>query len=154
MKKQDYNAVITAAISLPEAFNYISDLSTWWTENIEGATNKLGESFTIHFGETFVTFKTVEFVPNKEIAWLVTDCNLHWLKDTKEWNNTTLHIELTAGGNQTSVHFTHIGLTPEVECFDDCRKGWDGYFKDSLFQLLTTGKGAPQHKKLETAVAN
>ncbi len=36
-----------------------------------------------------------------------------------------------------------IGLSPEVECYEGCVKGWDQYFKGNLFKLLTTGKGQP-----------
>ena len=110
--------------------------------------------FTTHFGETFVTFKVVEVVPQKKIVWLVTDCYLHWLKDKTEWTNTKLSFEISTENDETKILFTHIGLAPEVECYNDCRKGWDQYIKDSLLKLITEGKGLPERKKTATLTNN
>ena len=150
MKKQDYQATIVAKTSPEKAFKDITRVSRWWTENLEGNTEKPDDVFTVHFGETFVTFKTVEVVPAKKIVWLVTDCNLHWLKDKKEWNNTKLSFEISTENDATKISFTHIGLVSEVECYNDCVKGWDQYIKESLFKLVTEGKGLPERKKMVT----
>jgi mRNA degradation ribonuclease J1/J2 len=86
----------------------------------------LNALFKIHFSaDNFVTHKIVEFVPNKKVVWLVTDCYLEWLADKKEWNNTKMSFEILANGDQTQISFTQIGLVPEVECYDMCVKGWD-----------------------------
>ncbi len=151
MKKQDYQAVITAKVSPAEAFKSIYSISKWWTENIEGSTQNLGDVFTVRFGDTFVTFKTIDVVPGKEIIWLVTDCHLHWLKDKKEWKATKLHFDISSVKDVTQITFTHIGLAPEIECYNDCRKGWDEYIKDSLNKLITEGQGRPERKKMEPA---
>ena len=34
-------------------------------------------------------------------------------------------------------------LVPEIECYNDCSNAWSGYIQDSLFNLITTGKGQP-----------
>ena len=47
----------------------------------------------------------------------------------------------------TQISFTHVGLVPEVECYDMCVKGWDQYVKGSLFKLITEGTGQPQKKR-------
>jgi len=57
-----------------------------------------------------------------------------------------MSFELSTEKNSTTIHFTHIGLVPEFECFDSCVKGWDQYVKGSLLKLLTEGKGQPQLK--------
>jgi Activator of Hsp90 ATPase homolog 1-like protein len=152
MKKENYNAVITAKVSTHEAFGNINQVSKWWTENIEGRSEKLNDIFTVRFGETFVTFKITELVPDQKLVWLVTDCNLHWLQDKKEWKGTKISFELSGEKNMTQISFTHIGLTPGIECFNDCRKGWDQYIKDSLFRLITEGKGLPEKKQKLSAV--
>ncbi len=152
MKKQDYTAAIAANITADAAFKGITYVSAWWSENFEGSSEKEGDVFTIAFNETtFVDFKVIEAVAGKKMAWLVTDCNLPWLADKKEWNGTKMIFEIIPGHNETQINFTHIGLVPEVECYDGCVKGWDQYIKDSLFKLLTEGKGQPQKRKLETA---
>ncbi len=153
MKKQDFTATITAAITPAEAYKGITEVSAWWSENLDGSSENLGDTFTVHFGETFVDFKITEAVANKKMVWLVTDCYLHWLADKKEWSDTQIVFEIVPVGNATQINFTHVGLVPEVECYDGCVKGWTEYFKDSLFKLLTEGKGNPQKKKEAVAEA-
>lgn len=147
MNQQDYNATITVNAPVQEAFKSVESVSKWWTENLEGSTKHFDDVFTVRFGETFVTFKTIELVPDKKIVWFVTDCNLHWLTNKKEWNGTRLSFELSTGNNLTTVRFTHIGLAPQIECYNDCRKGWDQYIKGSLSKLITEGRGLPERKK-------
>ena len=148
MKQEDYHCSILADVSPKEAFDNINHVSAWWTENIEGRSEKLNDIFTVHFGETFVTFKIIETAPYKKITWFVTDCNLHWLKDKKEWNNTKISWEISAENSSTKIDMTHIGLVPGIECYNDCEKGWDHYILDSLFKLITTHKGIPERKEV------
>ena len=143
MKKQDYNTIITTDKTAKQAFKSISNVSKWWTENLEGQSQKLDDIFTVRFGETFVAHKIVEVVPDKKVVWQVTDCYLHWLKDKKEWKGTRMSFEVSTKNNSTQINFTHIGLVPEIECYDGCAKGWNQYVKESLFKLITEGKGLP-----------
>ena len=146
MKQQDYNATITVGATAHEAFEHISHVWEWWTENFEGSAHDPGDIFTVRFGETFVTCKITEAVPDRKIVWLVTDCYLGWLADKKEWQDTKIDWEITGANILTEVSMTHIGLVPAVECYDSCVKGWNEYVKDSLFKLITSGKGQPQRK--------
>ena len=91
--------------------------------------------------------KLIEVVPNKKVVWLVLDNYFNFTKDQSEWIGTKVSFEITEKDGKTQIRFTHIGLVPEVECFNDCVKGWDQYIKDSLLKLITEGKGAPQIKK-------
>jgi hypothetical protein len=143
MKIENYNCSITANTSTQKAFEGINHVNEWWAKNLEGKTEKQNDVFTVRFGETFVTFKVTESMPGKTVMWHVTDCYLHWLKDKKEWNDTDVVFEISGKENSTEIHFTHIGLAPEVECYDTCVKGWDQYIKGSLINLLNTGKGQP-----------
>ncbi|MGI8952777.1 MAG: SRPBCC domain-containing protein [Chitinophagaceae bacterium] len=147
MKKQDYNVTITVKATAKEAFKNINSVSKWWTENLEGSLQKLNDVFTVYFGETFVTFKIIEVVPDKKIVWLVTDCYLHWLKDKKDWKGTKIVFEILEQKDSTKIIFTHVGLVPEIECYNDCIKGWDQYIKGSLFKLISEGKGLPEKQK-------
>jgi hypothetical protein len=146
MKKQDYAATILVEATAYKAFQSINHVTGWWTENIEGRSEKLNDVFIIHFGEAFVTMKIIESIPDKRIVWEVTDCYLHWLVDKKEWKDTRIVFEISAEGNVTRIRLTHIGLTPQVECYDSCVKGWDQYFRESLTRLINDGKGLPQKK--------
>lgn len=148
MEKQNYTAAIEVKAPAEKAFKSINNVSEWWSENLEGGSHDLNDVFTIHFsGNNFVTHKIVEFAPDKKVVWQVTDCYLEWLTDKKEWQNTKMSFEITTKDNSTQISFTHIGLVPEVECYDMCIKGWDQYVKGSLLKLITEGEGQPQKKK-------
>src|SRR5580704_8748603 len=118
MNQQNYQCSIAADFTPGEAFEAISRVSEWWTRAFEGSAEKLNDVFTVRFGETFVNFEVTESVPNEKIAWRVTDCYLPWLKDKTEWNGTTVVFKISASGDETQVTMTHIGLVPEVECYN------------------------------------
>ena len=144
MNKQDYTASFSVDASPEQVFNSINSVSKWWTDDLEGSSEELNDEFTVHFGEVHVsTQKITALVPGKKIAWLVTASKLNFIKDQQEWNNTNIQFDISRQGNQTQVNFTHVGLVPQIECFKDCSRGWDFYFKGSLFKLLTEGKGTP-----------
>lgn len=147
MNQQNYNCNITANITTQEAIKNINHVWDWWATNFEGSAEKLNDIFTVRLEETFVIFKVIEISGNDKIVWQVTDCNLHWLKDKKEWKDTRIEWEISTKGNLTTIHFTHIGLVPEIECYQDCRKGWTFYITKSLLQLITEGKGLPETPK-------
>jgi hypothetical protein len=147
METKDYSATIVVDKKTNEVFKSINSVSKWWVEDLEGSSENLDDVFKIHFsGGNFVTHKIVEFVPGKKVVWQVTDCYLEWLTDKTEWTDTKMSFEISADDNKTKINFTHIGLVPEIECYDMCVKGWDQYIKGSLFKLITEGAGQPQKK--------
>jgi len=147
MEKQNYTASLKVDAPPQEVFKSINNVTDWWTENLEGSSQKLNDEFTVQFGNIhYSSQKLVEFIPNKKVVWLVTDSHLSWIKDKQEWTNTKISFEIISKGTYTQLIFTHIGLVPEIECYNDCRKGWDQYIKNSLFKLLTSGKGQPDKR--------
>ena len=147
MEKQNYTASLKVDAPPQEVFKSINNVTDWWTENLEGSSQKLNDEFTVQFGNIhYSSQKLVEFIPNKKVVWLVTDSHLSWIKDKQEWTNTKISFEIISKGTYTQLIFTHIGLVPEIECYNDCRKGWDQYIKNSLFRLLTSGKGQPDKR--------
>jgi hypothetical protein len=40
------------------------------------------------------------------------------------------------------LEFRHQGLTPRLECYDHCARGWE-YFLPSLRDHVETGTGRP-----------
>jgi len=144
MKNQDYNASIRVDASAEAAFNSINKVADWWSADLEGDPEKLNDIFTVHFGEVYITIQVLELVPFQKIHWQVVDCNKPWLKNKKEWNGTEMIWEITTAKKTTEVRFTHFGLVPEAECYAGCEKAWEFYIKESLFKLLTAGKGIPE----------
>jgi hypothetical protein len=143
----DYRADIAVHCSAQKAFESISRVSAWWTENIEGNTENLNDEFTVRFGETFSRFKITEAIPSQKLVWHVLDCNLHWMNDKKEWKNTKILWQISGSGLSSRISMTHIGLNAGIECFEDCTKGWNHYIKVSLFKFIEEGKGEPDHKE-------
>ena len=120
--------------------------------SIDGNTDKLGEVFTYRYKDVHrTTQKITEFVPGKRVVWHVTDAELSFVKDKTEWNGTDIVFDIAKKDGKTEVRFTHVGLVPAFECYGGCSGAWGFYINDSLRNLITTGKGAPNQK--ETAVA-
>ncbi|HTI10213.1 MAG TPA: SRPBCC domain-containing protein [Puia sp.] len=142
MGKNNFSSSITAKISATEAIKRISDVPEWWGITFSGSAKKQNDTFVVKMGgDSFFNFTVVELIPGKRVVWLVTDCNMPWYSDKKEWANTKLIFDLSENNGVTNLIFTHEGLTPEVECYKDCEPGWTHWIQKSLFSYFTTGKG-------------
>ncbi|TDX02035.1 SRPBCC domain-containing protein [Dinghuibacter silviterrae] len=137
-----YSATIKVDKTPAELFDAVCRVNEWWTGNLTGDTRGLDSVFTIRFGKTFVTMKLIEWIPDQKVTWEVVDSFLDFVSDAHEWQHTTLVWDIIPGG----IRMTHVGLVPEVECFDNCQKGWDFYVKTSLLKLLTEGQGMPEKR--------
>lgn len=147
MKNNNFTTAILVDQSPGEVFNAINNVRGWWSEEIEGNTNAQDDEFTYHYEDVHrCQLKITESVPNQKVVWLVQDNYFNFTKDTSEWKNTSVCFEISAVANKTQVIFTHIGLVPAYECYDACFEGWTNYIGHSLFNLITTGIGAPNGK--------
>lgn len=142
MENNNFNTVLSAKISADEAIRKISNVPEWWGVSFSGSAKKQGDQFIIKMGgESFFDFTVEELIPGKKVAWLITDCNMPWYADKKEWANTRLMFDLQEQNGITELKFTHDGLTPEVECYKDCAPGWTHWIQTSLLSYFETGKG-------------
>ncbi|HUP10858.1 MAG TPA: hypothetical protein VM187_01555, partial [Niastella sp.] len=92
-------------------------------------------------------FKIVELVPGKKVVWQVLDNYFKFTNDSNEWKGNTIVFDISTNNNKTELRFTQAGLTPEYECYEVCMKAWSNYVKNSLYKLITTGKGEPNPKE-------
>ena len=146
-KQQDFSYNFTVNASAKEAMEKISQVGAWWAKKFKGKAAKLNDKFSVYFGgpaDTYVDFKISEVIPDGKITWLVTDCNLHWINDKKEWKNTEVIWTFAEKGGKTRIDFVHKGMTPESECYESCEPGWKHHLKDSLVKLIDKGKGFPE----------
>ena len=148
MKTHYFTAIFLVDQTPKKVFDAINNVRGWWSGDIEGNTNKLNDEFTYHYKDVHICrMKLIEVVPNKKIVWQVLSNYFNFTKDKNEWTGNKIIFEITEKNNQTELHFTHEGLTPEYECYDACYEGWSNYIKKSLYGLITTGKGQPNPKE-------
>lgn len=143
METLDYTCSIETAASPAEAFNCINNVRSWWAENFEGSATKLNDVFTVRFGETYATFRITEMIPDEKVVWFTEDGYLYFLKNKREWVGTSIIWEINPSAKGSIIKMTHVGLVPEIECFNDCQKGWNFYIQESLYNLLTKAGGKP-----------
>lgn len=148
MKQADYTSTFLVTESPKKAFKAITNLRGWWSEEIEGNTEKLNEEFFYHYKDIHLSkMKLVELVPEKKVVWLVLDNSFNFIEDKTEWVGSKLVFEISKEGDKTKVKFTHEGLLPQDECFEVCNESWTNYIQNSLRKLITTGKGEPNPKE-------
>lgn len=147
MENKSFTADILVDQSPAVAFRAILNFRGWWSEEIEGNTDKLNEEFFYQYKDIHLCkLKLTELVPDKKIVYLVTANEFNFVEDKSEWVNTKLIFGITSEEGKTRVRFTHEGLVPEYECYKVCNDAWSGYIKNSLYKLITTGKGEPNPK--------
>ncbi|MBA3649268.1 MAG: SRPBCC domain-containing protein [Chitinophagales bacterium] len=144
MNNQDFTTTILVDQKPKEVFNAINNVRQWWSEEIDGNTEKLNDEFTYHYKDVHsCKMKLIEVIPDEKVVWLVLDNYFSFTKDKSEWIGTKIIFEITQQDNKTKLHFTHEGLVPEYECYNACVNGWTQYIEHSLPDLITTGKGQP-----------
>jgi Activator of Hsp90 ATPase homolog 1-like protein len=148
MENQNYTSTIVVDKPISEAFKSIQNYRGWWSEEIEGNTNVLGDTFFYHYKDVHLCkIKLEEVEVNKKLVYRVTENEFNFTKDKKEWVNTQLVFELTTENDKTKIVFTHIGLVPEYECYAVCNDAWTSYIQGSLKEYIETGKGNPNGKE-------
>ena len=148
MSNQDFTTTIVVDQSPKQVFDAINNVRGWWSEEIEGGTEKLNDIFLYHYKDVHLSkMKLIEVVPNKKVVWLVLDNHFSFIKDETEWVGTKVIFEIMEKDGKTQLHFTHEGLVPQYECYDICNEGWTNYIRNSLYKLITTGKGEPNPKE-------
>lgn len=147
MEQKDFTSTIVVDKNPGEAFDAIKNFRGWWSEDIEGATDKPEETFFYHYKDVHLCkMKLIEEVTDKKLVYEVVDNQFSFTKDKTEWIGTKLIFDLTAEGKQTKIKFTHQGLVPEYECYNVCNDAWTGFIQKSLKDLINTGKGQPNPK--------
>jgi hypothetical protein len=147
MSNQNFSTTILVDQTPKEVFNAVNNPRGWWSEEIEGGTDKLNDEFNYHFKELHrCKMKITEMIPDKKVVWLVEDNHFSFTKDKSEWIGTKIIFEISKQGERTQLHFTHEGLVPGYECYNVCHDAWTDYIQNSLRNLITLGKGQPNPK--------
>jgi uncharacterized protein YndB with AHSA1/START domain len=148
MTHTDFTTVITVDRSPNEVFNAINHVEGWWSEEVEGITDRLHGEFRYRYRDVHqCSMKIIEFDPGRRVVWLVTGNHFSFTADKTEWVGTLVSFDIKEIGQGTELRFTHKGLVPEYECFNICRDAWTHYIHDSLRGLIENGKGEPNPKE-------
>ena len=144
---QDFTTTLLVDQTPQEVFNAVNNVREWWSDTIEGGTEKLNDEFLYHYQDIHkCKMKLVEVVPDKKVVWLVLENYFNFTKDSSEWTGTKVVFDISKQGDKTKLVFTHEGLVPEYECFDVCKTAWSDDVNSSLLSLITTGEGLVSKK--------
>ena len=142
MSSQDFITSFAVDQTPQEVFAAITNVRGWWTGDIEGGTDTLGDEFTYRYGDAhYSKQKITELIPEVKVAWRVLDGRIAFAGDTSEWIGTEITFDVAPQGKQTEIRFAHLGLVPKLECFDSCSSAWGFYINASLRRLITKGEG-------------
>ena len=148
MTDQSFSTAIVVAATPKQVFNAVINVRGWWSQNITGGTEYLGDEFTYKIKELHrCTIKLTEVIPNKKVVWEVLDNYFSFATDQSEWVGSKPTFEISPKGSLTELRFTHEGLAPDHECFDICQNAWTGYISGSLRNLILMGEGQPNAKE-------
>lgn len=148
MASKNYTSTILVNKSAHDAFNAIKNFRGWWSQEIEGNTDKPGETFFYHYKDVHLCkIKLIEAETDKKLVYQVIDNEFNFTKDKTEWINTKLIFELQSEDDQTKIVFTHEGLVPEYECYAVCNDAWTSYIQGSLKDFIEKGTGKPNAKE-------
>lgn len=142
MTTSDFTTTIVVDQTPKQVFNAINNPRAWWSGEIKGSTEKLNDEFTYRYKDLHLSKqRIVEMIPGKKVVWLVTESQINYAEDRREWTDTKISFEISEKDNKTQLRFTHLGLVPGIECFDSCSNSWSQLIQQGLLGLITTGRG-------------
>ncbi|MBB3733633.1 SRPBCC family protein [Nonomuraea dietziae] len=150
MMQADQNFTTTFSVDRTpqEAFQAITDVRGWWSQEVEGVTDQVGGEFDYHYKDVHrCRVRVTELVPGRKVAWRVLENYFDFIDDQAEWKDTEVVFEISEKEGGAEIHFTHVGLVPQYECYDVCTNAWGGYIGGSLRNLINTGTGQPNPKE-------
>lgn len=147
MATKDVTYTISVNQTPKQVFDAINHVRGWWSEEIEGNTDKLNETFIYQYEDIhYAQITLIESIPNERIVWFIKYNYFKMTKDRSEWTGTKISFDISKKDNKTEICFTHHGLVPEFECYDICSNAWSHYIQESLAEFIATGKGKPNGK--------
>jgi hypothetical protein len=142
MSQADLTVTITVDATPEEVVAAIGDVASWWTGDIEGDSTTVGGTFTYRYGAMHRSTQVVTELTGQRVVWHVEDAELAFTSTGDDWIGTDIVFDVAAAEGGTRVRFTHVGITPEVECFDRCSPAWSHYVATNLAQRITSGRPA------------
>lgn len=145
----NYKRSISVSASTTQAYQALTTgYAHWWTKP-DQVFKRVGDIARFSFPplKSYWTFEAVKLVQNELVELKCVDAyHLHddMPPDIEtEWLGSILRFSIVELDGKTEITLDHLGLTPELLCYDVCEAGWDYFFLSSLPRFLNTGIGSP-----------
>jgi uncharacterized protein YndB with AHSA1/START domain len=139
---RDYARTLTVEAPAERLFDAIATLEGlrgWWTPLVKGS-DAPGGAIRLEFEglDEHIDLRVNASRRPAQVEWSIIEHT-----SLEDWTGTKVRFELTARGPKTTaLSFRHVGLSPKLECFEQCEAGWD-HFLGSLISLVEQGRGEP-----------
>ena len=137
----DYTKKVHISASPERVFQILTtpaEFAEWWAPATGSATENGELQVTFDGIEDPVVLRVKQATGPSTVAWEVQACTVF-----PEWVGTTPAFTLSeAGTGGCDLRFRHEGVSPQLECYDMCREGWDQSLT-SLRDYIETGTGNP-----------
>jgi len=143
-RAEDFAAVLNLPASpatVSALFTSAAGISRWWgpTEG-DGA---VGGTLVTSFGDYGAnTMRVLEAGPARVVWESIASDGIPPTRHMQEWLGTTMEFDIVRASAGTDLRFRHVGLTPQLECWDDCFAAWT-QFMASIETYAKTGTGTP-----------
>ena len=141
-KERSYSKKLVLRCTREKMFQALSSkkgITGWWTHLVKGvfAENK---KIRLEF-EGLSEHIDLQIDSQKRPEQVIWTCLVH--SSNPEWAKTKIIFALSEKSKSAcELSFQHQGLSPQLDCYDDCRLGWD-YFLKSLAGFVERGEGMP-----------
>lgn len=146
MSGPDFTTTFVVNQAPASVFAAITNVRGWWSEDIDGRTDELGEFTYRHRDLHRCRIQVADLRPGTAVVWRVLENYFQFTRNPAEWTGTEIRFDIGSTDGGTEVRFTHVGLVPQEECFDICSNAWSTYIDGSLRALIETGRGRPNQK--------
>jgi uncharacterized protein YndB with AHSA1/START domain len=104
-----------------DALTSVGAITSWWAPAT--GSGAAGGEITQMFDGQEVRIRVDETDQPARVRWTVLVS-----EPLPDWAGTTITFDVAPTGDGGAVlHFTHHGLTPQLECFSACSAGWTQY---------------------------
>ncbi|MDQ1632031.1 MAG: hypothetical protein QOC80_2003 [Frankiaceae bacterium] len=145
-RTEDFTATLNlpaSPASVSELFTSAAGVSRWWGPTTGDAAT--GGTLVTSFGDYGVNAMRVLEAGPTRVVWESTMPNEgRPTGNAQEWMGTTMEFDIVPSGadSRCQLRFRHAGLTPRLECWDECLAGWT-HFMSSIQACVETGTGMP-----------
>src|SRR3546814_11056849 len=106
MDSRDFTTGFTVDQTPDAVFAAICDVRRWWSTDITGRADRVGDRFVHRVRELHrCEIEVKQMVPGSRIVWTVLDNHFSFTGDATEWTGTDIVFEITKSGDRTELRF-------------------------------------------------